>query len=330
MGAPAAGPARRGTVLVTYGGFALEHPEAGGALSAAGLKLRICPRSDRRTPEQLSEVLGDAVAAIADADPFDAAVLRAAGQLRVIARTGVGLDSIDLEAATREGVVVMTTPGTNNETVADHAVALMLAALRNLGQLDATVRAGAWRDFSLPLSQLHGSTVGLLGYGAIGRAVGRRVEAFGVRLLVHDPLGAASGELVGLDELLRCSDVVSLHLPLTPETTRLIDARRLAAMRPGAVLVNTSRGPIVDEQALLDALRQGRLGGAGLDVFEVEPPGRGALSRMPNVVLSPHVAGISAQSNLAMSKMATQCVLSALAGAPMGAIANPDVLGALR
>ncbi|HEY2054955.1 MAG TPA: phosphoglycerate dehydrogenase [Solirubrobacterales bacterium] len=319
-----------GRVVVTYGGFALDHPEAGGALRAAGLELVVSPRGADRTPEQLAEVLGDAVAAIADADPFDAGVLERATGLRVIARTGVGLDSIDLAAASRHGVVVTTTPGTNHETVADHTLALMLAALRNLGRLDGSVRAGGWRDFSLPMSQLHGSTVGLVGYGAIGGAVGRRVEAFGATLLVHDPLGAADGELVDLDELLERSDVISLHLPLTPETTDLIDARRIALMRPGAILVNTSRGPIVDQDALVEALREGRLGGAGLDVFAVEPPGQGPLRELPNVVMSPHCGGISAESNLAMSKMATVSVLAALAGAPSGAIANPDVLAAPR
>ena len=319
-----------GRVLVTYGGYAVDHPEAGGALRAAGLELEVSPRSDDRTPEQLTEALGDAVAAIADADPFDADVLARAGALKIVARTGVGLDSVDLEAATREGVVVTVTPGTNNETVADHTLALMLAGLRNLGQLDADVRAGGWRDFTLPLSQLHGATVGLVGFGAIGEAVGRRVEAFGATLLVHDPAGASRGELVDLEELLGRSDVVSLHLPLTPETHHLIDARRLALMPRGAVLVNTSRGPIVDQEALIDALTEGHLAAAGLDVYEVEPPGRGLLSELRNVVLSPHCGGISGQSNLAMSRMATEAVLAALAGAPTGAIANPDVLAALK
>jgi phosphoglycerate dehydrogenase-like enzyme len=271
-------------------------------------------------------VLGDAVAAIADADPFDADVLGRAAGLKVIARTGVGLDSIDLDAATRHGVVVTTTPGTNHETVADHTLALMLAVLRSLRPNDAGVRGGGWRDFAIPLSQLHGATVGLVGFGAIGRAVGRRVEAFGATVLVHDPFAPAEVETVELDDLLRRSGVVSLHLPLSPDTERLLDARRIALMAPGAVLVNTSRGPLVDQEALTDALAAGRLGGAGLDVFAVEPPGAGPLAALDNVVMSPHCGGISAQSNLAMSRMATESVLAALAGAPRGAIANPDVL----
>jgi len=287
------------------------------------LKLRSAPREADRTPEELVEIVGDAVAVIADADPFDASVLARVNRLRVIARTGVGLDSIDLEAATRAGVVVTTTPGTNHETVADHTLALMLAAVRRLSRLDDAVRRGGWRDFSLPLGQLHGRTVGLIGFGAIGRAVGRRLEAFGARLLVHDP---PAGEDVPLDELLRSSDVVSLHAPLTAETHHLLDAEHLALMRRGSVLVNTARGPLVDQEALIAALRCGQIAAAGLDVFEDEPPGVTELSELDNVVLSPHTGGISDASNLAMSRDATACVLAVLAGAPAGAIANPGVL----
>jgi phosphoglycerate dehydrogenase-like enzyme len=310
-------------VVVTYGGYASADPQSGGALLAAGLELRSAPRDADRTAEELAEIVGDAVAVIADADPFDASVLARAKRLRVIARTGVGLDSIDLESATRAGVVVTTTPGTNNETVADHTLALMLAAVRRLSRLDHAVRSGGWRDFSLPLGQLHGRTVGLIGFGAIGRAVGRRLEAFGARLLVHDPL---AGEDVPLDELLRGSDIVSVHAPLTPETHHLLDRERLALMRRGSVLVNTARGPLVDQAALIAALRSGHIAAAGLDVFEDEPPGVTPLSEFDNVVLSPHTAGISDAANLAMSRDATACVLAALSGAPAGAIANPDVL----
>src|SRR5689334_7300340 len=171
-----------GVVVVTYGGYASEDPQSGGALLNAGLRLRSSPRSDNRTPQELAPIVADAVAVIADADPFDEFVLAGATHLRVIARTGVGLDSIDLDAATRAGVVVTITPGTNHETVADHTLALMLAALRRLRRLDGAVRAGGWRDFSLPLAQLHGATVGLIGYGAIGRAVGERVRGFGASL----------------------------------------------------------------------------------------------------------------------------------------------------
>ena len=315
-----------GTVLVTYGGFAAEHPECGGALRDAGLELRVHPRTADRSPDELAELLGDAVAAIADADPFDASVIARAPGLRVVARTGVGLDSIDLEAATSAGVVVTITPGVNNETVADHTLALMLAAVRYLPTQDAALRAGGWRDFGIHLGQLHAATVGLVGYGAIGRAVARRVRAFGAELVVHDPLSDVDdAPALELEDLLGCSDVVSLHLPLTAQTAGLLDRDRFARMKTGAVLVNTSRGPIVDEPALVEALTSGPLIAAGIDVFEVEPPGGRPLTRLPNVILSPHCAGISDASNLAMSRMATRSVLAALAGEHVDHVANARV-----
>jgi lactate dehydrogenase-like 2-hydroxyacid dehydrogenase len=165
-----------GRVLVTYGGFAVDHADAGGALRAAGLELSVHPRDADRTPDELVALGAGAVAAIADADPFDAGVFTRWPQLRVIARTGVGLDSIDLEAATAAGVVVTVTPGVNDETVADHALALMLAALRRLGEQDRQVRGGGWRDFALCGAQLHGATVGS---SAMARSAGRWRAACG-------------------------------------------------------------------------------------------------------------------------------------------------------
>jgi phosphoglycerate dehydrogenase-like enzyme len=302
--------------LVTYGGFAVDDPECGGALREAGLALRVSPRERERSADEMVELLDGAVAAIADADTFDADVLARSPALRVIARTGVGLDAIDLEAATRAGVVVTTTPQTNDETVADHALALILAVRRRLPEQDALVRGGAWRSFEVASWQLHGATVGIVGYGAIGRAVARRLQGFGVRLLVHDPFvdHAEGATLTALDHLLAASDVVTLHLPLGPKTRGLIDARRFALMRPGSTIVNTSRGPVIDEAALIDALRDGPLAAAGLDVFAVEPPVDSELLTLPGVVLSPHIGGISDASNLAMSRLATANVLAVLEG----------------
>jgi len=290
--------------LITYGGFTVRDPECGSALREAGLALRVSPRERERS------------AAIADADTFDAEVLARSPQLRVIARTGVGLDTIDLDAAARAGVVVTITPGTNDETVADHALALILAVRRRLPEQDALVRGGGWRSFDVASWQLHGATVGVVGYGAIGRAVGRRLQAFGVRLLVHDPFveEAEGATLTELDDLLAASDVVTLHLPLGPQTRGLIDARRFALMRPESAIVNTSRGPVIDEAALIEALRDGPLAAAGLDVFETEPPAGSELLTLPGVVLSPHIGGISDTSNLAMSRLATANVLAVLEG----------------
>lgn len=323
--------AKARAVLITYGGFAVAAPDCGGALREAGLELRVSPRDHDRGGAEMTELLDGAVAAIADADPFDADVLTQAPDLRIIARTGVGLDAIDLDAATRAGIAVTITPEVNNETVADHALALILAVVRRLREQDGLVRGGRWRSFDTVSWQLHGATVGVVGFGAIGRAVARRLSGFGVRLLVHDPFVTDTGGLgvaTDLDDLLGASDVVTLHLPLSSETRGVIDAARLARMRRGAVIVNTARGPIIDQAALIGALRSGHIAAAGLDVFEVEPPLGSELLTMDNVLLSPHVAGISDAANLAMSRMATACVLAVLRGDRPAAetLVNPEAL----
>jgi phosphoglycerate dehydrogenase-like enzyme len=317
-----------GVVLITYGGFTAHDPDSGGALRAAGYELRERPRETNRTPDELAELVADAVAAIADADPFDATVFRRAPALRVIARSGVGLDSVDLDAATAAGVAVTTTPNVNNETVADHALALILATLRRIVDQHANVRAGGWRTFGEGGSwQLHGATVGIVGYGAIGRAVARRLSGFGTTVLAFDPLIAETGgPLVPLDDLLVQADIVSINAPLTAETRGLFGAERIGAMKPGAILVNTARGPIVDEDALADALESGHLRAAGLDVFEVEPPRNRRIVNAPNVTLSPHHAGISDVSNLDMSRMAVASVLGILHGGDTSRVVNPDAL----
>jgi phosphoglycerate dehydrogenase-like enzyme len=315
------------TVLVTYGGYALDDPECGGALQANGLELRVSPRERHRSADEMAELLDGAVAAIADADLYDAEVLRRSPGLRVIARTGVGLDMIDLDAAAQAGVYVTTTPEVNNETVADHALALILAAQRSLLEQDAIVRGGGWRSFDVGRGQLHGATVGIVGYGAIGRAVARRLRGFGVRILAHDPFVEAADEdvtLTPLDDLLAQSDIVTVHAPLSEATRKLIGAREFGLMRPGATIVNTARGPVIDEAALVQALQEGRIGAAGLDVFEREPPKQSPLLEMPNVVVSPHVGGISDASNLAMSRLATENVLAVLEGRePPTAVTSP-------
>lgn len=317
-----------GSVLVTWIDYDVDAADQGGALREAGLTLRLAPRLDHRTPEELTALLDDAVAAIVSTDPFTREVLGAASRLRVIARVGVGVDSIDLQAATDVGVAVTTTPGANNETVADHTLAMMLAAVRRVVEHDASVRAGNWnRAGDMTSWELHGATVGLIGYGRIGRAVARRLEGFGVRLLISDPVltGNGDGRHVSLDELLAASDVVSLHLPLTPYTRNLLDAERIAAMRREAIVVNTSRGGLIDEDALADALESGRLRAAALDVFACEPLRSQRLRRLPNVVLTPHVGGLSDVSIADMTRRATRSVLSVLRGEADGVI-NPEAL----
>jgi phosphoglycerate dehydrogenase-like enzyme len=304
-------------ILVTWPGFEPDGADTGRRLAAAGHALRLAPARARRSPAELVELLDGVVAAIVSTDPFDAEVLAAAPRLRVIARVGVGTDSIDLEAAARHGVAVCTTPGANTETTADHTLALMLAALRRLPAHDRAVRAGGWERTGPALAgELEGATVGLVGYGAIGRAVRRRLAGFGARVLACDPAGADDDvELVGLERLLRASDVVSLHAPLTGATRGLLDRERLALLRPHAVLVNTARGGLVDEDALADALARGALRAAALDVFAHEPPGpRARLLALPNVLVTPHVAGLSERSVQEMTRRATDAVLAVLAG----------------
>jgi phosphoglycerate dehydrogenase-like enzyme len=317
------------TVLVTWMDFDPDGRLTGARLRAAGLEIRLAPKTGARTARDMATLAANAVAAIVSTDPFDRGVFAAAPRLRTIARVGVGTDSIDLAAATEAGVVVTTTPGANRETTADHALALILAALRRVVEHDASVRRGEWRrGGDLTPWELNRTTVGLVGHGEIGRAVARRLEGFDVELLVCDPAARAHGvETVGLPELLRRSDVVSLHIPLTDATLGLIGAPELGLMQPSAVVVNTSRGGLLDETALADALRAGRLRGAALDVFADEPDVPRALADLRNVILTPHIGGLSERSIASMTERATSHVLDALRGAPdTAAVANPAVL----
>jgi phosphoglycerate dehydrogenase-like enzyme len=313
------------TVLVTWMDFDPDGRTTGARLRAAGLAIELAPKTGARTPEDMAALAAGAVAAIVSTDPFDRAVFAAAPRLRAIARVGVGTDSIDLDAATEAGVVVTTTPGANRETTADHALALILAALRRVVEHDRSVRRGEWRrGGDLTPWELHRTTVGLVGYGEIGRAVARRLRGFDVELLVCDP---AAREGVELGDLLRRSDVVSLHVPLTEATAGLIGPGELGLMRPSAVLVNTSRGGLLDEAALAAALAAGRLRGAALDVFADEPQVPRALAALRNVVLTPHIGGLSERSIASMTERATAHVLAALSGTPdASVVANPAVL----
>ncbi len=317
------------TVLVTWPDYDMDDATLGGALLAAGLEVRLEPKRGSRSPEQLSPLLDGAIGAIVSTDPFTADVVAAAPDLRVIARVGVGYDSIDVAAASRRGVQIATTPGCNDQAVADHTLGLMLALLRRIPELERDLRSGGWnRTGVFAPRQLAGCTVGLVGRGAIGQRVADRLGGFGVELLIHDPaLGEAS---TALGELLARSHVVSLHCPLLPSTHHLINAEALRTMRPDAVLVNAARGQIVDQAALVEALQAGVIAGAALDVFDVEPPGDSPLLSMDNVVLSPHVAGISTVSIAEMTRLATQAVIDVAAGRHVQHLLNPESLEVLR
>jgi phosphoglycerate dehydrogenase-like enzyme len=316
-------------ILITFPDYDTEHPQHGGALTAAGYTMRIAEKRGARSPEELLAFSAEAAGAIVSTDPFTRDVIRDSPHLQVIARVGVGIDSIDVGAATELGVAITTTPGANEETVADHTIAMMLGLLRRIPENDAGVRRGEWNRTGVHTPrQLAGCTVGLIGYGNIGRLVARRLAGFGVELLVSDPMigQSDSPRSVELAELLAQSDVVSLHTPLIPATTNLIDRAALQLMQPHAVLVNTSRGGVVDEAALIRALDEGVIAGAALDVFETEPPIASPLLAMSNVVVSPHVAGISTTSLELMMRRATASVIDVIEGRIPEGLANRRIL----
>jgi glyoxylate reductase len=258
-------------------------------------------------------------------DPVDAELIDAAPKLRAISNYAVGVDNVDVEAATARGIPVGNTPGVLTESTADLALALMLGIARRLAEGEAFVRAGEWATWEPGLMlgrDLHGATVGIVGYGRIGQAVGRRLEGFGCELLTASRSGGVS-----LDELLERSDFVTLHCPLTPETRGLIDAQALARMKPTAYLVNTSRGPVVDSDALARALTDGEIAGAALDVTDPEPlPGDHALLDAPNLLVVPHVASATHATRGRMADIAVDNLLAGLAGEPMPHSVNEDSL----
>ncbi|WP_405540013.1 D-glycerate dehydrogenase [Streptomyces sp. NBC_00075] len=253
-------------------------------------------------------------------DPVDSALMHAAGpSLRVVALASMGFDNVDRAAAAERGIVVTHTPGVLAETTADLTFALILNARRRIGAAGASLASGSWGLFRMDDYlglDVHGATLGLVGYGQIGRAVARRAHGFGMRVLHHDPY-APDDDLsasVDLPTLLAESDVVSLHVPLTEETRHLISARELAAMKPTATLVSTSRGGVVDEEALLHAVREGRLHSAGLDVFEREPmgPELSPLVAEPHVITLPHIGSATEAARAAMVDLAVDNILDVL------------------
>jgi phosphoglycerate dehydrogenase-like enzyme len=271
--------------------------------------------------------LAVAVGAIVRADAVvDSVLLARAPCLKVIARTGVGVDLVDVTAATDRGLPVVITPGSGTPAVAEGVLALTLHLVKRLGPLTSLVREGRWSERGeLPAGDLDGATIGIVGYGRIGRRVGELAEAFGMRVLAHDPMSPAPAgrDCPDLDELVATADVLTLHLPLTDRTRHLVDRRLLAGVRPGTVLVNCGRGGLIDQDAVLDALTTGRLGGVGLDVFDPEPPPHHPLFDHPDVVLTPHLMGMTRQATLATFTDAARGVADVLAGRPPHAVANP-------
>jgi len=311
-------------------------PEGAFAMLARGCEPEVWPERSAPPPAALAERSAGADGLLCLlTDRVDAALLARAPRLRAISSVSVGVDHIDLAAATARAIPVGHTPGVLTETTADLAFALLLAAARRIAEADRLVRSGGWRSWEPDLllgRDVHGATLGIVGMGAIGRAVARRALGFGMRVLAWSRTRRPLGELAGavawaeLPELLAAADFVSVHLALAPETRGLLDARALAAIKPGAILVNTARGGIVDEAALAGALREGRLAGAGLDVFEREPIDPASpLLALPNVVLAPHIGSASVATRARMAELAVENLLAALDGRRMPACANPEV-----
>jgi D-3-phosphoglycerate dehydrogenase len=298
-------------------------------LKAGGFEFREVSRTrDLRRNEELIAELAGAEAVIAGAEPYSANVIESLPALRVISRSGVGFDAIDLAACDRAGLAVCTTPGVNHHAVAEHTMALLFGVARGFPMTDRRVREGRWKRVTGP--RVMGSTLGIIGLGRIGQAVATRAIGVGMKVIAFEPqpnadfLAKWSVELAALDDLLARSDYVSIHSPLTPHTRHLINARTLAKMKPGSVLINTARGGLVDEAALCDTLRSGHLRAAALDVFEVEPlPLDSPLLTFENVLLAGHVAGMDNESKYDTFKMCAQTIVALYNGGwPVECIVN--------
>jgi phosphoglycerate dehydrogenase-like enzyme len=296
----------------------------------AGFQLVYPPQANQLTEDELRSELHGNQAALAGSEPYTSGVLDANPQLRVIARAGVGYDAVDVPAATARGIAVTIAPNTNQGSVAEHTFCLLLALAKRLVPQHLAIQAGRWpRGTNLPLRT---RTLGLIGLGRIGRAVALRALAFEMRVVAYDPypdpgFAAATGiTLLTLEQVLSESDYVSLHVPATEESRHLINKQTLALMKPSAFLINTARGAVVNEGDLYESLKAGRLAGAGLDVFEQEPPGPNPLLTLDNVVLTPHAAGVDLRSRDDMALSAAEAIVALSRGDwPADKVVNPEV-----
>jgi D-3-phosphoglycerate dehydrogenase len=263
---------------------------------------QVVNKPGRPKPDLLADLADADALLVRSATKVTKDVLDASPKVRIIARAGSGVDNIDLEAASARGIVVTNAPGGNSISVAEHALALMLALARSVSAADNAMKQQRWEKKSLMGAELRDKTLGIVGFGRIGQAVAQRAKAFGMKILAHDPfIGAQVGteldvELVSLDQLCASADYISLHLPVTTQTTKLFNAERLAKCKKGVRVINTARGELIDEPALQAALESGHIGGAGLDVFQKEPPPDWSLAQSPRVVATPHIAASTAEA----------------------------------
>lgn len=299
------------TVLVTARSFAGSNPQPLALLEKAGCAI-IRPRDE----DERRRLLPDADGVIAGLESYDAGMLARAKKLKVISRYGVGCDAIDLDAARARGVKVAYTPGANSESVADLAMALMLAAVRHVPYMDALIKKSvSERPLGLEMWR---KTLGVIGTGRIGKGVMKRASGFEMRLLCYDPfqdkeaVSKLGGEYTGLDTLYAQSDFITVHVPLTAETQGMISRAQFKKMKKTAVIVNTARGGVIDEDALYDALKTGAIFAAGLDATVLEPPLGSPLCALPNCILLPHAGAATLESSHAMGMMAAENLLAVL------------------
>lgn len=315
-------------VLITTA-FLEPGDEVDRMLREAGLTTRHEPELALLDADDRAGALAGARAIIAGTRPLGEEEFALAPALQIVVRTGVGYDSVDVNAATARQVPVCVTPGANRQAVAEHVFALALACARRIPENVSNLAAGTWQQ--LTGRELQGSTLGILGLGSIGKAVATIAAGFGMHIVAYDPyfdedFAAAHGiRRLDLDDLLREADFVTLHLFLDESTRNLIDASRLAMMKGDAVLINTARGGIVDEDALVDAVREGRLGAAALDVFADEPLSASSpLLHTPGILATTHVAGATREARGESGRMAARNVIAALGGAAPEFVVNPD------
>lgn len=303
-------------------------------VEAAGIQFKSFDDARNRTPAEIIEHLHGADGAITSYGRFTAEVFAALPQLKVVSKTGTGVDNIDVAAATADGCAVCNVPGYGTEVVSDHAIALALACLRRINEIDADMRAGIW-DFHRrrPLGQVHGRTFGVVGYGNIGRAVARKARGLGFNVVVWDHKGVPGRftpedfPYATLEELLKTADVVSFHTALVPATHHLLNADNIKLMKDDAIVVNTSRGAVIDNDAVAAALCAGELWGAGIDVFEHEPVSPNApIMHAPHTVLTSHAAYWSEESAVELRRRCTQNAIDVVRGRTPEACVNPEAL----
>ena len=305
-------------VLVTPRSFGKTDPYAFAMLEEAGFEIVRNETGGILTARALSEKLSDCAGVVLGVDPLTRGVLDSAPQLRAVAKYGVGVDNIDMAACEERGIKVSRTVGANSQAVADYAFALILAAARKLPLIDKLCRKGDWSKNTT--ADVYGKTLGLIGLGAVGKAVAKRAKGFDMKVLGYDvfwdePGAAEIGiEKADLERIYREADFISVHVPLTPETKGMIAAAQISVMKPSAILVNTARGGVIDEDALLEALRNNRIYGAGIDAFSEEPPQNPAWFALDNVVMGSHCAASTYGATERMGRMAAANLIRDLIG----------------